>query len=125
MGILFIFCFISVILFPINNNSIKNSEVININNERESFNIKTASNNPPNKGYFKYYKIITIPHEHVFGTGTHSNFPVLINAAPFTYYCHLNPDERTYWLFDYVFRKYYCQYPDLKRDDTGYRADNR
>ena len=65
--------------FPINNNLVKNSNVTNINEESESYKIKAALNDPPNKGYFKYYKLITIPHEQVFGTGTHINFPVLIS----------------------------------------------
>ncbi|MFX1432013.1 MAG: LamG-like jellyroll fold domain-containing protein [Promethearchaeota archaeon] len=41
--------------------------------------IHTSSSGPPNKGFFKYYKTITIDHNQVVnGTGDHKNFPVLI-----------------------------------------------
>ncbi|MFX1456778.1 MAG: DUF2341 domain-containing protein, partial [Promethearchaeota archaeon] len=41
--------------------------------------IQTSSNGPPNKHFFNYYKVITINHSLVFGTGSHANFPVLIS----------------------------------------------
>ncbi|MFW9821987.1 MAG: DUF2341 domain-containing protein, partial [Candidatus Thorarchaeota archaeon] len=41
--------------------------------------LQTSSNGPPNKRFFNYYKVITINHSLVFGTGSHLNFPVLIS----------------------------------------------
>jgi len=61
----------------LNNINFINSDSNNIKNI--PFSIKTSSNDPPNKDYFKYYKTITIPHENVFGSGSHKNFPVLIS----------------------------------------------
>ncbi|MHA2197337.1 MAG: DUF2341 domain-containing protein [Promethearchaeota archaeon] len=34
---------------------------------------------PPNDNYFRYYKVITIDNSKVSGTGSHTNFPVLIS----------------------------------------------
>ena len=53
--LLLIICVIGIMFFPINNNLVKNSNVTNINEESESYKIKAALNDPPNKGYFKYY----------------------------------------------------------------------
>ncbi|MFX0167640.1 MAG: DUF2341 domain-containing protein [Promethearchaeota archaeon] len=41
--------------------------------------IQMSSSGPPNKHFFKYFKIITINHDMVSGTGSHINFPVLIS----------------------------------------------
>jgi len=40
---------------------------------------QTISILPPNADYFNYYKIISIDHTQVSGTGSHINFPVLIS----------------------------------------------
>ncbi len=39
---------------------------------------KTIEDAPPEAMYFRHYKIINIDHTRVFGSGSHSNFPVLI-----------------------------------------------
>ncbi|MFX0133710.1 MAG: DUF2341 domain-containing protein [Candidatus Hodarchaeota archaeon] len=38
-----------------------------------------SSNTPPNANYFKFYKIITIDHDKVIGTGSHTNFTLLVS----------------------------------------------
>ncbi|MHA2394450.1 MAG: DUF2341 domain-containing protein [Promethearchaeota archaeon] len=38
-----------------------------------------ASNGLPNEHFFRYYKVITIDHTMVSGTGSHKNFPFLIS----------------------------------------------
>jgi len=38
-----------------------------------------SSSDPPNKHFFQNYKVITIDHNLVSGTGSHKNFPVLIS----------------------------------------------
>ncbi|MFX0024675.1 MAG: DUF2341 domain-containing protein, partial [Candidatus Hermodarchaeota archaeon] len=41
--------------------------------------IRMSSNGTSDPHFFKYYKVITINHDLVFGTGSHENFPVLIS----------------------------------------------
>ena len=77
--ILIVLCLISAIFLIINIDFIKDCNIENDKDGKECFNIKTAANDPPNKDYFNYYKIITIPHEQVFGSGSHNNFPILIS----------------------------------------------
>ena len=45
----------------------------------EKSNLSTSSSSLPDAGYFSYYKVITIDHTKVNGTGSHTNFPVLIS----------------------------------------------
>jgi len=47
--------------------------------DRTPFFLRTSSSDPPNKNYFQYWKLITISHENVIGSGSHKNFPVLIS----------------------------------------------
>jgi tetratricopeptide (TPR) repeat protein len=74
---LFLILYVISTVSVLDNFNFTNSDSNNINNT--PFSIKTASNNPPNKDYFIYYKTITIPHENVIGSGSHKNFPVLIS----------------------------------------------
>jgi len=41
--------------------------------------IHTSASSPPNDTDFTYYKVITINHEEVSGSGNHIDFPVLIS----------------------------------------------
>ncbi|MFX0041491.1 MAG: hypothetical protein ACFE8L_01145, partial [Candidatus Hodarchaeota archaeon] len=41
--------------------------------------LSAPSSSLPNADYYDYYKVITIDHTKVSGTGTHINFPVLIS----------------------------------------------
>ncbi|MHA2282402.1 MAG: DUF2341 domain-containing protein [Promethearchaeota archaeon] len=41
--------------------------------------VQMSSVGPPNKHLFNHYKVITIDHNFVSGTGSHKNFPVLIS----------------------------------------------
>ncbi|MFW9902117.1 MAG: DUF2341 domain-containing protein, partial [Candidatus Thorarchaeota archaeon] len=47
---------------------------------------------PPNANYFTFYKIITIDHNKVAGTGNHPNFPVLISLIDENLRYHAQPD---------------------------------
>ncbi len=38
-----------------------------------------VSTQPSNVEYFNYYKVITLDHTQVSGTGSHLNFPLLIS----------------------------------------------
>ncbi|MFX0167127.1 MAG: DUF2341 domain-containing protein [Candidatus Hodarchaeota archaeon] len=55
-----------------------------INQESDEKNVnydKIKTNAPPNAISFQYYKTITIDHNKVAGSGSYSNFPVLINIT--------------------------------------------
>lgn len=85
-----LFVFISIIFIP--------NRLIDLRSESNHFEnrnndlpiIKTSVNNPPNKNYFTYYKMITINHEKVNGTGSHKNFPVLISILDSDLHNHVN-----------------------------------
>ncbi|UCC20075.1 MAG: hypothetical protein JSV62_01985 [Promethearchaeota archaeon] len=47
----------------------------------EKLSLSTPSYSLPNAHYFNYYKVITIDHTKVNGSGYHSNFPVLISIT--------------------------------------------
>ncbi|MFW9877011.1 MAG: DUF2341 domain-containing protein, partial [Candidatus Thorarchaeota archaeon] len=49
--------------------------------EKDVNNDKPITNAPPNAINFQYYKTITIDHNKVAGSGSYSNFPVLINIT--------------------------------------------
>ncbi|MFX0005701.1 MAG: DUF2341 domain-containing protein, partial [Candidatus Hermodarchaeota archaeon] len=40
---------------------------------------KIVASTPPNADFFTFYKIISIDHNRVAGTGSHSNFPILLS----------------------------------------------
>ncbi|MFX0166726.1 MAG: DUF2341 domain-containing protein [Candidatus Hodarchaeota archaeon] len=80
ISFIFIFNLISIIFLP--------SSVIIIKDIKKSFDnviddntffIQTSSGGPPNRAYFKYYKVITIDNAKVSGSGNHKNYPVLIS----------------------------------------------
>ncbi|MFX0207518.1 MAG: DUF2341 domain-containing protein, partial [Candidatus Hodarchaeota archaeon] len=81
LGILVVFLIIPIILstplFKFNNTIQENEEKDTIN--EKDFTPKLSR--PPNENYFRYYKVITIDHTKVSGTGSHVNFPVLINIT--------------------------------------------
>ncbi|MFX1428968.1 MAG: DUF2341 domain-containing protein [Promethearchaeota archaeon] len=56
---------------------------------------KVVASTPPNAHYFTYYKIITIDHNKVAGTGSHSNFPLLISLIDnnLKYHTQSNGDD--------------------------------
>ena len=78
LGLLVIFLIIPFILstplFTFNNIQ-ENDEKDTIN----KINLNPKLSGPPNENYFRYYKVITIDNTKVSGTGSHSNFPVLIS----------------------------------------------
>ncbi|MHA2120212.1 MAG: DUF2341 domain-containing protein [Promethearchaeota archaeon] len=53
---------------------------------------KVANELPPNEAYFRYYKIIKIDHRQIFGTGGHSNFPLLISLLDTDLRFDIQPD---------------------------------
>ncbi|MFW9773597.1 MAG: DUF2341 domain-containing protein, partial [Candidatus Thorarchaeota archaeon] len=71
-----IFNLISIVSLPVSD--IKEIEYEKSNDSPESL-IHTTSSSLSNKNYFNYYKVITIDHNKVSGTGSHKNFPVLIS----------------------------------------------
>ncbi|MFX1376531.1 MAG: DUF2341 domain-containing protein [Promethearchaeota archaeon] len=80
---------------------ILNSSLLGLNNKNKGFNerglddelqIITASNNPPNAHYFTYYKDITIDNTKVSGTGSHTNFPMLISILDTDLRYNVQPD---------------------------------
>jgi hypothetical protein len=75
-ALLFIYL-ISIILFPFNFNLTKYE--CGVVEEKKTISIRTSSSNPPNKLYFKYFKTITILEEKVSGSGSYTNFPVIIS----------------------------------------------
>ena len=50
-------------------------------NPMDEYNLATSSGGLPNADYFNYYKTITIDHTKVNGSGSHTNFPVLISIV--------------------------------------------
>ena len=54
--------------------------------------IQSSSNSPPNREYFEFYKVITIDHTKVSGSGSHANFPVLISILDSDLYDNVQPD---------------------------------
>ncbi|MCK4284663.1 MAG: DUF2341 domain-containing protein [Candidatus Lokiarchaeota archaeon] len=50
-------------------------------NPIDEYNLSTSSGGLPNADYFSYYKTITIDHTKVNGSGSHTNFPVLISIV--------------------------------------------
>ena len=75
-SILFIISSISVIQSSYNP---QKNKVINQNNKYNHENSITLIQSSSIFSDFSYYKNITIDHTKVNGTGTHENFPVLIN----------------------------------------------
>ncbi|MFX1490448.1 MAG: DUF2341 domain-containing protein, partial [Promethearchaeota archaeon] len=54
---------------------------------------KTLENSElPNVDYFTYYKVITIDHTKITGTGSHVNFPVLLSFIDGDLKYHCQPD---------------------------------
>ncbi|MFX1239761.1 MAG: DUF2341 domain-containing protein [Promethearchaeota archaeon] len=47
---------------------------------------------PPNSQYFSYYKLITIDHNEVSGSGIHNNFPFLFSFVDKDLKYHAQPD---------------------------------
>ncbi|MFX1594311.1 MAG: hypothetical protein ACFFCL_16595, partial [Promethearchaeota archaeon] len=45
----------------------------------DNLSLSSSSSSLPNADYFSYYKVITIDHTKVNGSGYHHNFPVLIS----------------------------------------------
>ncbi|MFX0052834.1 MAG: DUF2341 domain-containing protein [Candidatus Hermodarchaeota archaeon] len=76
LSFILLFNFISIILLPSISINVKNDE--KLIDDQNSL-IQMASSGPPNKDFFKYYKVITIKSSLVSGTGSHKNFPVLIS----------------------------------------------
>ncbi|MFW9879269.1 MAG: DUF2341 domain-containing protein, partial [Candidatus Thorarchaeota archaeon] len=77
---------ISILIIPtlINSPLLVNSrEGINNKNQEQVIidksNLSVSSTSLPNAEYFSYYKVITIDHNKVNGTGDHINFPILIS----------------------------------------------
>ncbi|MFX1530642.1 MAG: DUF2341 domain-containing protein, partial [Promethearchaeota archaeon] len=80
LGILLFFLIIPLYLnIPLlglhSNYNSQESDENDINND------KPKTNAPPNAINFQYYKTITIDHTKVAGSGSYSNFPVLINIT--------------------------------------------
>ncbi len=76
------FCIFFILIFNLISISfVPNFKTKNFDNLKEdatSF-IQSSSSGPPDKHFFQYYKVITIDHNLVSGTGSHKNFPVLIS----------------------------------------------
>ena len=68
---------ISVILFLGNDVDLNKQEKITPN--LKEVDVYPSLSYPNNAFHFRYYKTITINHEKVNGTGSHSNFPLLIS----------------------------------------------
>ncbi|MFX1469027.1 MAG: DUF2341 domain-containing protein, partial [Promethearchaeota archaeon] len=71
-----------------------NTSYNNQNNQESFYSIgkENKVSDPPNAHYFTYYKIITIDHNKVAGTGSHTNFPVLISLIDENLRNHTQPD---------------------------------
>jgi hypothetical protein len=80
LGILVIFLVIPLILStPLFNNLFNND--IQENEELNEPNLTPKLSGPVNETHFKYHKVIAIDHTKVSGTGSHVNFPLLINIT--------------------------------------------
>ncbi|MFX0047685.1 MAG: DUF2341 domain-containing protein, partial [Candidatus Hermodarchaeota archaeon] len=72
-----------------------NTEYVNQNDPSSFYSIgseQQISSEPLNADYFMYYKIITIDQTKVAGTGSHTNFPVLISIIDDDLKYHAQPD---------------------------------
>ncbi|MHA2035469.1 MAG: DUF2341 domain-containing protein [Promethearchaeota archaeon] len=72
-----------------------NTEYVNQNDPDTFYTVgaeQIVSSDPPNAHYFTYYKIITIDHTQVAGSGSHVNFPVLISIIDSDLKYHSQPD---------------------------------
>jgi hypothetical protein len=85
--------FNSIIIIFLSRNDLnlkdKNENIENPIDDK-TFIIRMASNNPPNNHYFNYYKQITINHEMVSGSGSYTNFPLLISILDEDLHNHVN-----------------------------------
>ncbi len=54
--------------------------------------LQVSSNNPTNVNYFSFYKNITIDHTNVAGSGSHTNFPLLISLTDTDLHDDVQPD---------------------------------
>ena len=75
--VILIFTLISTIFIPNRVNTYNKPKKFEEPKEDKTFIIQPSSSNPPNKLYFKYYKVITINQSYIFST--YINFPVLIS----------------------------------------------
>jgi hypothetical protein len=72
-----------------------NTEYVNQNDPDTFYSIgpeQTVSSDPPNAHYFTYFKTITIDNTQVIGSGSHTNFPVLISVIDNDLKYHSQPD---------------------------------
>ncbi|MCK5641932.1 MAG: DUF2341 domain-containing protein, partial [Gammaproteobacteria bacterium] len=72
--LILIFNLISISFLP----NFKTKNFDHLKEDAPSF-IQSSSSGPPDKHFFQYYKVITIDHNLVSGTGSHKNFPILIS----------------------------------------------
>jgi hypothetical protein len=77
--IFLIFSLILIVFIPISFEISDKYKKFDYANEDKTFIVQTSSSNPPNITFYKYYKIININHEKVFGFGSYEDFPVLIS----------------------------------------------
>ena len=84
-----IFSIVSIILPPNGGINVKHYE--NLMDDSNSV-IQMSSSGPPNNHYFKYYKVITIDHNKVVGTGSYIDFPVLISIEDPDLHLDAQPD---------------------------------
>jgi hypothetical protein len=69
------------------NNQFNLKDFYSLSNETE-----VVNELPPNEAYFRYYKIIKIDHRRIFGSGGHSNFPLLISLLDTDLRFDVQPD---------------------------------
>ena len=83
LGILLITLIMPIIInthiFPISSGIINNTNQDDNEKDFGESNLYTSSSSLPNADDYSYYKVITIDHTKVNGTGSHTNFPLLIS----------------------------------------------